>query len=424
MRFFTEIIILLAACAGAMADTHYVAPPGVGVNPSGTFTNWNIAATSIIDAVNAASNGDTVLVSNGVYYLTNQVYVSTSIRVSSWNNGDLDRDGTVVNGHNYNGKLITNRCFYLNNASAVVEGLTITNGRYMNSAWQDCGAGVRLAAGTLRYCLVTGNIQTNNQGWVSSTEEGGGGIYAHSANSMITNCDIFGNYSYIRGGGIFLTAGAQMWNCRVMFNAARGTMGGGIAMPSGYLYNSIIVSNIAASTATYGGGIGMREQGVVRNCLIMANVSSNSIGGGIGTWGGSGDTIVENCTIVTNIGRGIYKGFWTRTTHFRNTIVYDNTVGQFSDTSGGYYSFTNCCIPQTGLIGSGNITNQEPRFADAPGRDYHLKVQSPCANSGLNQDWMVGFSDLDGRSRRDRFSGVVDMGCYEYLPHGVIFKLY
>jgi hypothetical protein len=36
---------------------------------------------------------------------------------------------------------------------------------------------------------------------------------------------------------------------------------------------------------------------------------------------------------------------------------------------------------------------------------------------------MSGALDLDGRSRIDRFSGIVDMGCYEYLPGGSMYLI-
>jgi len=36
---------------------------------------------------------------------------------------------------------------------------------------------------------------------------------------------------------------------------------------------------------------------------------------------------------------------------------------------------------------------------------------------------MNGAFDLDGHSRIDRFSGVVDMGCYEYLPAGTMYSV-
>jgi len=31
--------------------------------------------------------------------------------------------------------------------------------------------------------------------------------------------------------------------------------------------------------------------------------------------------------------------------------------------------------------------------------------------------------DSDKHSRIDRFSGIVDMGCYEYLPQGTIYSV-
>lgn len=96
---FFIILNLLALDFAVRADTHYVAPPGVGVNPSANYTNWNIAATSIQDAVNVSAAGDTVLVSNGVYYLTNQVSISKGIQVMSWRAGAVDRDGTIINGN-------------------------------------------------------------------------------------------------------------------------------------------------------------------------------------------------------------------------------------------------------------------------------------------------------------------------------------
>jgi hypothetical protein len=41
----------------------------------------------------------------------------------------------------------------------------------------------------------------------------------------------------------------------------------------------------------------------------------------------------------------------------------------------------------------------------------------------MNQNWMTGAVDLDGHRRIGRFSGVVDMGCDEYLPQGMIISV-
>jgi hypothetical protein len=55
--------------------------------------------------------------------------------------------------------------------------------------------------------------------------------------------------------------------------------------------------------------------------------------------------------------------------------------------------------------------------------NYRLSQASPCVNAGLNQSWMSGALDLDGRSRIDHFNQIVDMGCYEFLPSGMLITV-
>jgi hypothetical protein len=76
------------------------------------YTNWTTAGTNIIDVVNAAmtnSMSRLVWVSNGTYYLTNQVSITNDLTIQSVNGCNV----TIVDGNNYVGKLVTNRCFYL-----------------------------------------------------------------------------------------------------------------------------------------------------------------------------------------------------------------------------------------------------------------------------------------------------------------------
>jgi hypothetical protein len=50
---------------------------------------------------------------------------------------------------------------------------------------------------------------------------------------------------------------------------------------------------------------------------------------------------------------------------------------------------------------------------DFAGGNYRLLITSPCINAGINQDWMVAATDLDGNPRISW--GTVDMGAYEFL---------
>ena len=66
--------VLAALVTSGMAVTNYVVPPGTpGVTPTTNYVSWDTAATNIIDAVAVATTGNVVMVTNGMYYLTNAI---------------------------------------------------------------------------------------------------------------------------------------------------------------------------------------------------------------------------------------------------------------------------------------------------------------------------------------------------------------
>ncbi len=107
-----------------------------------------------------------------------------------------------------------------------------------------------------------------------------------------------------------------------------------------------------------------------------------------------------------------------------NTIIYGNTAPTGPEWyPAGVGVFSNCCTADvTGMNGAGNIA-ADPAFVDTNAANYRLVASSPCNNAGLYLDWMSAGVDLDGRPRVDRFSGLVDMGCYEHIFHGTMFHL-
>ncbi|MFA7158726.1 MAG: right-handed parallel beta-helix repeat-containing protein [Kiritimatiellia bacterium] len=424
LRILFIYAFLSAACSGV---TRYAAPPGVGVNPVPGFTSWDTAATSIFEAVGVCAPGDLLLVSNGTYYLTNQINI-TNLVIQSDNNGALDRDGTVLNG---NFPAYSNRCFYINHASAVVEGFTITN-CYVTTN----GGAVYIAAsgGTLRNCLVTGNTATNCSG---------GGVYATGANSLITNCDLIGNFckysasSDNGGGGVKLASAARLWNSRIMFNDCGRyySAGGGIhAEGAAWVVNCSIVSNTlgagykigTANTHGYGGG-GIWARGpnavTLRNCLILGNAPGayTDKGAGLGSWGASAD--IQNCTIMRNYGTGIGAGA-ASTYRVVNTVSYYNNGLAMYPAAGGTLNATNCCATTTNYVtsGLGNFTNC-PMFMQYAGGDYRLTSWSPGVDTGLVLPWMSDASDLAGQPRLS-LNGLVDIGAYETSAGGPAYTYY
>ena len=120
---------LCTFCCDASGVTHYVDPSCP--TPTAPYTNWSTAATSIQDAVDAASRSDTVLVTNGIYAsgsrlmggVTNRVVVNGAITLESVNGPE----NTVIRGYQLPG--VTNgdaaiRCVYL--GAGVLSGFTVT----------------------------------------------------------------------------------------------------------------------------------------------------------------------------------------------------------------------------------------------------------------------------------------------------------
>ncbi|MCG2660503.1 MAG: right-handed parallel beta-helix repeat-containing protein [Kiritimatiellae bacterium] len=447
----------------------------LGTNDAaGGYTNWAGAATNIEWAVDVATNTEFVCVSNGTYYLTNQIVITNAITLYSLKG----RDETIVNG---NFPTYSNRCFWISNVNALVTGFTITNGYVTNSATtaegQGSGGGVWLWGGCISNCIITGNTVTNfsvnysggggvymwrsasaradscriegNKAVSDSTaglRSGGGGVYLF-AGGVLTNCEIIGNYTKTRnssawggGGGVMWLqgSGAGIYNCRIISNVADTISaleagGGGVYMQP-LLAGDMMKDSIIIGNTSYLGSCGgvWLYVGTVRNCLISGNGCGGIYGNGLFM---SYKGKVENCTIMENTGSGKagiyfnhYASGWPGI--FVNTIVQSNySSGQISnwytsvDSTNLY--LTNCCIYPTSfpsLVQSSGCIESSPQVVDSAGGNYRLSPNSPCINAGTNQpSWMTTGVDLDGRKRIQY--GTVDIGAYERINKGAIFSV-
>ncbi len=170
-------LALTASCAYAQRTLH-VAPNG-SHDSAGYFPDWAGASTSIQAAVNLATNGDVVLVTNypSPYLLNSNIVVSSSITLRSYNAGALDATNTVLDGQG----LV--RCLYLSSVDALIAGFTLTNGNGLGNGGLTHGGGAYIAGGILSNCIVAGNVADTR----------GGGIYASGVNGLITDSLIAGN---------------------------------------------------------------------------------------------------------------------------------------------------------------------------------------------------------------------------------------
>ena len=306
-------------------------------------------------------------------------------------------------------------------------------------------------------CNVSSNID-------SSTGGGGGNFAGSGTNNLITHCTFDGNASLAGdGGGMFMSGSG--WVCSDSFfsNNIATNSGGGIRLRYGAIVKNCVIARNTSQVLSGnvgGGGILMSDDGtLVQDCTIKENTALGNFAGGVYVSGGtlrnclirnntvvgisaatgrgggirvsSASAKIQSCTIVSNYadwgGGGIYNPVVMQ---FDNCIIYFNKSGSVPTSSNLYdsssSSYSNCCVAgfvdATAVI-TNNITTANPQFVDWTNSNYHLDRNSPCINAGVNRDWMANAVDFDGYRRVDKFSGRVDIGCYEYLPSGVIFSV-
>ncbi len=403
------------AVTGRAATTYHVAPGGVDADGYGG--SWALPYATISNAVAKAQDDDVILISNGTYTVTKQISVSSNVHLRSYNNGAVDRAGTLVVG----GSGV--RGFYLNNTGAVLEGVTVTNGALAN----DSGGGIYLNAGLVTNCAVVNCLATN-----------GGGVYMGSAgalkNSMIanntsaTNCT-GDNYG---GGGLCMIGGLAA-HCLISNNVAL-RRGGGVSIRSGgTLADSTIVSNwtVTGTITAGGGGVSLyyNNANLVANCVISGNAYAvESLGGGGGgggvgmnqhaTSGGGG--VVSNCVITDNTARGCGGGVYfqagsqAQLGHVIASRIYSNRVTDIGQSGGGAYWYQGAGrLTDCEIVGNSSPSAGGGIYASAVGTYYYLTNCLIANNTGsyaggLNIGKMSGVLDsctIAGNATRGIYFG-------------------
>ena len=266
-----------------------------------------------------------------------------------------------------------------------------------------------MGGGVLKNSVIVWNYSKNNIG-------AGVGL----SGGAVLDCDIVSN----NGVAIhFISTRAVVSNCTIRANTNCTAFNySGYSGYNNIITHSSIIDNYGASGV--GGTIALGT--TVRNCLIARNKATGSGGGLLISDVSAG--YVESCTIVSNYAPtagGVYT-YTGSSGIFSNTIVCSNTSsGSYKDlyAPGGTtnYFYYSCCKTVALPPAQGNVQS-DPLFVDVNSGNYRLSRNSPCKNVGTNQAWMADSFDMDGRRRLDRYSGIVDMGCYEYVPGGSMYN--
>jgi hypothetical protein len=269
--------LLLASANVAPSAVRYVDVNSA--NPTPPYTNWVTAAQVIQDAVDAASPGDEVVVTNGVYQIggravyglmTNRVAVDKPLTLRSVNGPQA----TIIRGYQVPGT--TNgdgaiRCVYLTNGASLL-GFTLTNGATRSSAgdllFEQSGGGVMCNGidAVVSNCVIAGNSATleyfNQSGYSGGN---GGGAFSGTLN----NCTLTGNSAYEGGGA----CNSTLNDCIISGNCAADTGGGSYGWQDNILSRCALTGNMAVRE---GGGA---SGGVLSNCFLVGNSAGQ--GGGV-----------------------------------------------------------------------------------------------------------------------------------------------
>ena len=305
--------------------------------------------STIQSAINAAANGDTVLVSPGIYF----------------------------ENINYRGKGITVASHYILDSDVGHIFTTIIDGG--QPVHPDTGSCVLITsptsstAGDTSAALIGFTLQ-NGSGtrWL---DEHGAGYYREGGGILVANLSSRIMYNRIIGN-----TATNIDNCT-------SAGGGGIRCGDG---NPRILNNvIARNTALYGPGIVINYcGGFIRNNIIHRNTGGSAYYGGSAIWAnsnGSSAKVIENNTIIANTsslspstGTGGVLMAWGASCTLRNNILWGNSPTQLKTQGGGSFSASYNTI-QGGYAGTGNLS-QNPLFADSC---FVLSDASPCIDAGI-----------------------------------------
>ena len=341
--------------------------------------------------INAASNGDTVLVSAGTYY-ENINFNGKAITVTSASGPAT----TVIDGQQASA---TVSFISAETNHAIISGFTIRNGSF---------GGVNIFNASP---VISGNVITAN-----CSDQGGVQAYQGAPTiqqNLITDNGLTPGCTDFGGIYIIYDNGAQ-----ILGNVIAGNQGGGIyLLGSGVnhlIQQNTIVANLGPGIYSFGSGITLVQNLVTQNLgfgatwssapsvLVSNTITNDAAPAEISVASMDSQVTMQNNMVVGTGSQGaIYCQGFSLSPVFNNNDVFDENAPAY----GG------ACPDLSGA--NGNI-NDDPLFVDFLGSNYHLQSGSPAIDVGDNSANGLPQSDFDGDARI--INQVIDLGADEYSP--------
>jgi len=390
----------LAAAAVLTFALSAPAPPAAAVvivDHAGGGDYDNIQA-----GVDAASEGDTVLVYPGTYDGPGD----HDIEFGAKNVVLRSRDGAVAtiihNAYGAGHRLL--RFFDGGqDTTCVVDGFTLKHGSIVGATDSGGGAisvdGVSNPPGPKFVNLVI----EYNYGWH------GGGVYVNSpedaARPVFRSCVFRGNTATNNGGAIYCGTGAEprVYDCTFEDNESASGMGGGVhcnLRSDAEVARCLFDGNTAGAR---GGALSAwRSDIVVTECTLVGN-SSQDVGGAVSCRGDC-SPLFSNLTVARSSANGEGGAVWVMD---ESTPVFQNTIVAFTEDARGDAvacdatgapTFDTCCVfgnhGGDALCGAAsNIIYQNPEFCNLDAGDLTLAATSPCLPPGNPYASRIGAHD-------------------------------
>jgi predicted outer membrane repeat protein len=346
--------------------------------------------STIQAGIDAAANGDAVLVAPGTYF-ENINFMGKAVAVKS--SGGPKK--TIIDGSNV-GSVVTFSSG--ENNEAVLSGFTVQHGS---------GGGI--------YVYFSGPVIRSNI-IVNNTSAFGGGIYV--GGTVVPAAQIIGNMIEKNNGLEF---------------------GGGIGLDAA---GAVLIENNKIShntSATEGGAIWIvneADEVIVQNLMVGDTAPSGTEFYSLVPQSTTGYRLVNNTIVSTNPSADaavVADGFNTNAQIFNNLIISPGTesaldcnpiymdgppVVQFNNAfSLRGTSYSGSC---TGFSGSNGNISSNPDFVSQATGNYQLQAGSPAIDAGDNSAPDLPQKDLADKPRILDGNGdgnaVIDMGAYEFQP--------
>jgi len=344
--------------------------------PRSPILNVPSEHSTLASAIEAAEEGDTIVVADGTYSATSNFNLSfedKQLTIRSENGpdytifdlgterafdlsgGDIDTN-TVIEGFTFKGNgnstLKNGGIISLVSASPKIVNCVFLKGR------ADYGAAV--------YCNLSAAIFDSCSFIQNNCDEDGGAIYAtDNSQPKIRNCTFTRNRAMKSGGAIYCNQAAPTFSgCLITHNTAV-SFGGGLAVQgaSPRVEDCVLISN----SATSGGGfhISTGSNPIINNCTLSGNGCSES---GSGIYAEATSIATVKHTIIAFGSGGEPVGFNETTSepHFTRSNIYGNNGGDW--VGGG--------MPDQ--LNENDNFSDDPLFCDKSGEDMGLQDESTC----------------------------------------------